>query len=133
MISARDLIRVLHFPLQEVSDWISLPYSPECVEGEFSEVREDHLFRVCAPAHLGTIIWLLLSRAPSEIPLPRAARLFSCLPLLTEPHPTPRFYQRRLCRGVCGFEPVSQDLVLRVGEPMGSVCLQCRELPYQRR
>jgi hypothetical protein len=24
-------------------------------------------------------MWLLLSRAPSEIPLPRAARLFSCL------------------------------------------------------
>jgi hypothetical protein len=67
MISARDLIRVLRFPLQEVSDWISLArpsqldygavaevsfylaggflrglpllYSPECVEGEFSEVR----------------------------------------------------------------------------------------------
>src|SRR5215218_2081969 len=26
-----------------------------------------------------TIIWLLLSRAPSEIPLPRVARLFYCL------------------------------------------------------
>jgi hypothetical protein len=40
------------------------PLSTNVLEGEFSEVREDHLFRVCAPAHLGTIIWLLLSRAP---------------------------------------------------------------------
>ena len=66
MLIARDLIRVLRFPLQEVSDWISLArpshldygtvaevslylagflrglpllYTPECVEGEFCEVR----------------------------------------------------------------------------------------------
>ena len=67
MLSVRDLIRVFRFPLQEVSDWISLArasqldygavaevslylaggflrglpllYSPECVEEEFSEVR----------------------------------------------------------------------------------------------
>src|SRR5918994_6980313 len=67
MLSSRDLIRVLRFPLQEVSDWISLArpsqldygavaevslylaggflrglpllYSPECVEGKFCELR----------------------------------------------------------------------------------------------
>src|SRR5829696_2571286 len=79
----------------------------------------------------GYHIWIDTYGCRCEIPLSRATRLFSCLPLLTEPHPSTRFYQRRLCRGVCGFEPVSQDLVLRVGEPMGSVSLQGRELPYQ--
>src|SRR5215217_2516273 len=69
MLLVRDLIRVLRFPLQEVSDWISLArasqldygavaevslylaggflrglpllYSPECVEGKFCELRRD--------------------------------------------------------------------------------------------
>src|SRR5829696_2068165 len=78
MISARDLIRVLRFPLQEVSDWISLArpshldygavaevslylaggflrglpllYSPECVEEEFREVRQES----SEPQHVDT-------------------------------------------------------------------------------
>ena len=43
-------------------------FSPNVVEQAFSEVRQE--------SSKGTIIWLLLSRMPSEIPLPRAARLF---------------------------------------------------------
>jgi hypothetical protein len=52
-----------------------LCHSSTVGEEEFSEVREDHSFGGCAPAHLGTIIWLLLSRT-SLIPLRGTARLF---------------------------------------------------------
>jgi hypothetical protein len=73
MLIVRDLIRVLRFPLQEVSDWISLArpshldygavaevslylaggflrglpllYSPECVEEKFCELRIDGVLR----------------------------------------------------------------------------------------
>jgi hypothetical protein len=51
--------------------------------------------------------------------------------LLVQPHPTPRFHQRRLCRCVRGLSAVMQGGVLRVCEPVGSVFLQSRELPYQ--
>src|ERR687898_3436773 len=38
MISARDLIRVLRFPLQEVSDWISLARASQLDYGALAEV-----------------------------------------------------------------------------------------------
>ena len=38
MISARDLIRVLRFPLQEVSDWISLARPSQLDYGAVAEV-----------------------------------------------------------------------------------------------
>ena len=38
MISARDLIRVLRFPLQEVSDWISLARPSQLDYGALAEV-----------------------------------------------------------------------------------------------
>src|SRR5215211_1571342 len=50
---------------------------------------------------------------------------------LVQPHPAPRFHQRRLCRRVRSLQTVSEGGVLRLGEPVGSVCLQCRKLPYQ--
>jgi hypothetical protein len=51
--------------------------------------------------------------------------------LFVQSHPPPSLHQRSLSRRVCGFEPVSQNLVLRAGEPVRSVSLQCSELPYQ--
>src|SRR5918993_5645743 len=38
MISARDLIRVLRFPLLEVSDWISLARASQLENGALAEV-----------------------------------------------------------------------------------------------
>jgi hypothetical protein len=38
MISARDLIRVLRFPLQEVSDWISLARPSQLDYGAVAEI-----------------------------------------------------------------------------------------------
>ena len=58
------------------------PINAKCVEGGCSEVRKDHSFGVCAPAPLGTIIRLSLSRTPSEIPLPRAPGFsLACAPV----------------------------------------------------
>jgi hypothetical protein len=50
--------------------------SPSKLLSNHNSLYKNHSLAVCARAHLGTIIWLLLSRMPSEIPLPRAARLF---------------------------------------------------------
>ena len=47
--------------------------------------------------------------------------------------PTPSLHQCRLCRRVRSLQAVSEGCVLGVGEPVDSVCLQRRELPYQRR
>ena len=54
-------------------------------------------------------------------------------PLLIKPHPPPRLHQRRLCRCVRSLQRVPEGGVLQVCEPVGSVSLQCRELPDQRR
>ena len=54
-------------------------------------------------------------------------------PFFIEAHPTPSFHQRSLDRRVRGLQTVPEGGVLRVGEPVGSVSLQCRKLPYQRR
>ena len=52
---------------------------------------------------------------------------------LVQPHPPPSPHKRRLCRCVRSLQAVPQCGVLRVCESVGSVCLQCRKLPYQCR
>ena len=52
---------------------------------------------------------------------------------LAQSHPASRLYERRLDRRVRVFQAVPQGSVLRVGKLIGSVSLQGRELPYQRR
>jgi hypothetical protein len=47
---------------------------------------------------------------------------------LVQPHPPARLHQRRLHRRVRSLQAVPQGGVLRVGDPMGGVCLQGREL-----
>jgi hypothetical protein len=48
---------------------------------------------------------------------------------LVQPHPPPRLHQRCLCRCVRGLQRAPEGGVLGAGEPVGSVTLQCRELP----
>lgn len=52
-------VRKSHPPIAQAPS-----YSPECVEGGFAEVREDHSFEVCAAAPLCNTISSLLSRPP---------------------------------------------------------------------
>ncbi len=75
---------------------MALPLPPPCWYQSTDPPRRNRPFGlerntpngVCALARLGSTIWLLLSRTPSEIPLPRAARLFSCSPPVRSPKPT---------------------------------------------
>jgi predicted ThiF/HesA family dinucleotide-utilizing enzyme len=52
---------------------------------------------------------------------------------LVQPHPTPSFHQRSLCRRVRGLETVSGGGVLGVGEPVVGICLEGGKLPDQCR
>ena len=47
---------------------------------------------------------------------------------LVQPHPTPSLHQRRLYRRVRGLQAMPEVGILRVGEPVGSVCLQSSQL-----
>ena len=59
------------------------------------------------------------------------------MPLLALPLVQPDLpaclHQRCLRRRVCGLQAVPEGGVLRASESMGSVCLQRRQLPDQRR
>src|SRR5215211_3606559 len=49
------------------------------------------------------------------------------------PYPAPSLHQRRLSRSVRSLKPEPEGGVLRVGEPVVSIRLQCRQLSDQRR
>src|SRR5215211_229693 len=80
MLSVRDLIRVFRFPLQEVSDWISLARSSHLDYGAEAEVS---LYLAGVPARPPTPLFtgvrgmgILHSPAPLELvtPMDRYAR-----------------------------------------------------------
>src|SRR5215208_1324345 len=94
-----------------------------------------------APAHRSCVLigcprdcfsWstpsLLPYREVWSIAQPSARVRLLALPLV-QPHPPPRLHQRCLCRCVRGLQRAPEGGVLGAGEPVGSVTLQCRELP----
>jgi hypothetical protein len=50
-----------------------------------------------------------------------------------QPHTSPRLDQRSLRRRVRCLQAMPQGRILRIGQPVVSVSLQGRELPYQSR
>jgi hypothetical protein len=52
---------------------------------------------------------------------------------VVKPHRSPRLDQRSFDRSVRSLQAVPEGGVLRLDELVGSICLQCRKFPYQRR
>src|ERR671916_392183 len=77
---------------------------------------------------------LVAEDTPAQYPKSAGIPASSLPPsLLVYPHPPTRLHQRSLHRRVGGLQPVAQGGVLRLGEPVGSVSLQRRQLAYLRR